>query len=102
MRDHGHFLGKAFDMLCLTLEIGERYEDREIGVGVAGCLDPVVQQALHALPYAVAPGPDDHAASHTRFFGHFGSADDFLVPGCKIIVAPGVQGMAYLGHVIFP
>ena len=98
MRDHRHFLGKAFDMLGLTLEIGERDEDREIGIFMPRRLDPVVEQALHALPDAEAPRADHHAAAHARFLGHFGGTDDILVPGREIVFAPGVQGMADIGH----
>ena len=98
MRDHCHFLGEAFDMLSLALEIRQRDEDREIGVFMPGRLDPVVEQALHPLPDAEAPRADHHAAAHARFLGHFGGTDDILVPGREIVFAPGVQGMADIGH----
>ena len=102
MRDHRHFLCEAFDMLCLALEVRQRDEDREIGVFMPRRLDPVVEQTLHAFPDAKAPRADHHAATHARFLGHFGGADDVLVPGGEIIVAARVQGMADLGHGQYP
>ena len=102
MRDHRHFLGKAFDMFGLALEIRQRDEDREIGVFMARRLDPVVEQALHPFPDAEAPRADHHAAAHARFLGHFGSADDFLIPGGEIVFAARGQRMADLGHVDIP
>jgi hypothetical protein len=87
VRDHGHFLGEPIDVLCLLLEIGERDEEREIAVLVAGRLDPVVEQALDALPDAVAPRADDHATADAGFLGEVGLGDDGLVPGGEIRLA---------------
>ena len=85
-------------MLGLALEIGQRDEQREIDVVVALRLDAVVEQPLHPLPNAEAPGLDHHAAAHARFLGHVGGGDDLLVPGGKILGAAGGQGVANLGH----
>ena len=82
-----HLLGEALDVLGLLLEIGERDEEREIAILVAGRLDSVVEEALDPLPDAVTPGANDHAAAHARFLGEVGFGDDGLVPGGEIRLA---------------
>ena len=93
MRDDRHLLGEAVDMLGLLLEIGERDEQREIAILVAGRLDAIVEQALDPLPDAIAPRPDDHAAAHAAFLGHVGLGDDGLVPFGEIGFAGDVERM---------
>jgi hypothetical protein len=96
--DHRHLLGEAFDVGRLADEVAERDEQREIGVFDPGGLDPRVEQALHALPDAVAPRFDHHAAADARFLGHVGGGDDLLVPGGEVVFALDGQGMADGGH----
>ena len=94
MGDHRHFLGEAFDMLRLTLEIRQRDEDREIAIVMPRILDPLIEQALDAFPDAIAPRLDHHAAAHTRFLGEICCGDDFLIPLRKIVGALHRQGVA--------
>ena len=94
MGDDRHLLGEALDMGRLALEIGKRDEDREVDVLDARRLDPVIHQALDALPYAEAPRLDHHAAAHARFLRHVGRGDDLLVPLGEIVGAPSVERVA--------
>ncbi len=96
--DDRHLLGKAFDVLGLAGEVGERDEQREVAVLYACGLDPVIHQALDALPDAVAPRLDHHAAAHAGFLGEVGGADDFLIPLGKVVFALDGERVADLGH----
>ena len=96
--DDRHFLGEAFDVVRLTLEIGERDEQGEVGIVVAGGLDPVVEQALDAFPDAVAPRLDDHAPAHAGLFGHLPFGNGGLIPGGEIVFAFDGEGVADVGH----
>ncbi len=98
MRDDRHFLGKALDVFGLLGEIGQRNEQRKIAVLDACRLYPVVHQALNALPDAIPPGLDDHAAAHAGFFGHLGFGNDFLIPLGKISVSRRGEGVFDGGH----
>ena len=93
-----HFLGKAIDVVCLTFKIGKRDEEREIGVVDTGFFDPVVHQALNALPNAITPRLDHHAAAHARLFSEVGSANDFLIPFGEIVFALHIERVANVGH----
>ena len=55
MGDHRHFLGEAFDMLGLLGDEGERDEQREIAILVAGGLDAAVQLRLDLFPDPHSP-----------------------------------------------
>ena len=96
--DHRHLFGEALDMFRLALKIGERNEDRKIGIVVAGRFDPIIKKPLHPFPNAIAPWLDNHATAHARFLGHIGSCDDFLIPCSKIISTAGCKSMANFGH----
>ncbi len=78
-------------MIGLALEIGEWDEERKIGVLDAGGLDAVIHQALVALPDAIAPRLDHHAAAHSRFFGEIGGGDDLLIPFSKVVFALHIE-----------
>ena len=97
MRDDRHFLGEAVDMLGLLLEIGERDEEREIAIFVAGRLDLRVQQLLHPFPDAIPPGTNDHAAAHAAFLRHVGFGDDGLIPGGEILFAGNGKSVLHEG-----
>ena len=51
---------------------------------MSGLAEPAVQELLHPLPDAVAPGPDDHAAAHAGLLGEVGLIHHGLVPGGKV------------------
>ncbi len=80
MRDHGAFLGEPRGVLLFLGQERQGDEQREIGVDVAGGLEPVVEFALHLFPDGVAVGFDDHAAAHRRMLGEVGAFDDVEVP----------------------
>ena len=67
--DDRHLLGEALDVLGLLREIAERDEQRKIAILVPRRLDAVIKQPLHPLPDAIAPRPDDHAATHAALLG---------------------------------
>ena len=96
--DDRHLLGEALDVLGLAGEVRKRDEQREVAVRDARGLDAVVHQALDALPDAVAPGLDHHAAAHARFLGEVGGGDDFLIPLGEIVFALDGKRVADLGH----
>ena len=58
--DDGELGGEALDVLGLASQVALGDEEREVGVLVAGRLDPAVELALEQLPDAVAVGADDH------------------------------------------
>ena len=101
MGDDRAFLGEALDVRGFLLHEGQRDEQREVGVLVAGGLEHVVQRALHVLPERVAPRLDDHAAAHGGVLGQVGGADDLLVPLGVVLFAGGRDrgfgGLAGLG-----
>ncbi len=91
--------GEALDVLGLLLEVGERDEEREVGVLVAGGLEASVELGLDVLPEGVAPGLDDHAAADRGVLRQVGGADDLLVP-LRVVLGPGRgDGGFRLGHV---
>ena len=101
MRDHRAFLGEAFDVLRLLLQVAQRNEEREIGVLVSGGLEHGVERALHVFPHAVAPRLDHHAAAHLGILRQIGGAHDLLIPFGKIFVAARGDGgfwVVGLGH----
>ena len=96
MGDDRHLLGEAFDVIGFLLEIAQGDEEREIAILMAGRLDAIVEQALDALPDAISPWPDDHAAAHAALLGEIGLGDDGLVPGGEILLAG--DGKRMLDH----
>src|SRR6476660_10215765 len=87
MRNHGTFLGEAFDVLSFLGEITQRNEQGKIGVAVAGGANHRVELTLHVFPDPVAPRTNDHATAHVRRLGQFSDANHLLVPRRKIFVA---------------
>ena len=96
VRDDGAFLGEAFDMLRLLLEIRQRDEEREVGVLVTGLLEHPVEDRLHPLPHRVAERLDDHASADRRLLGEIGRLDDLLIPLRVVLGAGG--GDCVVGH----
>ena len=85
--DYGAFRGEAFGMLRFLFQIGDRNQEGEIGVRMAGVLEALVQVLLNEFPNGVAPWLDDHAAAHLGIFRHVGGLDDLLVPLGEILGA---------------
>ena len=52
----------------------------EIGVLHARFLEHSVKSLLHALPYGITVGLDDHAAAHRRLLGKVGLDYQVVVP----------------------
>ena len=77
---YGAFFRESFDVLGLFLEKALGDEDGEVGVDVTRGLEAAVEISLHILPDGVAPGLDDHAATHRRVLGEIGGAHHLLVP----------------------
>ena len=92
MRNDRAFLGEAFHVFGFFCEITQRNKQREIGVAMSGGVKHRVELALHVFPDPVAPRPNHHAAAHVGRLGHFGRADDLLIPLRKIFVPPGRDG----------
>ena len=84
---HRALLGEALDVLGLPLQVAQRDEQREVGVGVAGVLEHAVEDALHVLPQRVAPRLDHHAAAHRRQLRQVGGAHHLLIPLGVVLVA---------------
>ena len=89
VRDHRALLGEALDVLGFFRQVGNRDEQREIGVLVAGVLEHPVQGPLHLLPDGVSVGPDDHAAAHRAVVGQLGPGDQLVVPGREVLGTGG-------------
>ena len=85
--DYGAFRGEAFGMLRFLFQIGDRNQEGEIGVRMAGVLEALVQVLLNEFPNGVAPWLDDHAAADLGIFRHVGGLDDLLVPLGEILGA---------------
>ena len=62
-------------------------EQREIAVFHASSFDFRIHQLLDAFPHAIAPWPDNHAPTDTRFFCEVGLRNDFLIPAREILRA---------------
>ena len=84
-RHPGHLGREALDVLGLLLQEALGDEQREIGVDVAGGLDPAVQEPLDVLPDGVAVRADDHHPLHRGVVGQLGLLDDLEVPAGKIL-----------------
>ena len=76
----GHLRREALDVLGLLQQQALGNQQREVGVDVAGRLDPVVELPLDQLPDGVAVRPDDHEALDRRIVGQLGLADDVQIP----------------------
>ena len=87
MRDHCHFFGKALYMVGFFFEEGQWNEQWKVAIFNASGFDFCIHQLLDAFPHAIAPGPNDHTATHARFFGQIGFRDDFLIPAREILSA---------------
>lgn len=87
--NYGAFRCKAFSMLGFLFQVGDGDEQGEVGIGVAGVLEALVQVLLDEFPDGVAPRLDDHAAAHFGVFRHVGSLDDLLVPLGEVLGAGG-------------
>ena len=88
--DDCHFLCETIDMVGFLLKEAQGNEQREIAVLDAGVFDRGVHHRLDALPDAIAPRLDHHAAAHPRFLGEVGFGNDILIPGREI----GLPGYA--------
>src|SRR6476469_7117879 len=87
MRNHGTFLGEAFDVLSFPGEITQRNEQGKIGVAMTGSANQRVELSLHVFPDPVAPRTNDHATADVRRLGQFGGPNHLLIPLGKIFVA---------------
>ena len=98
MRDDRHFLGEAVDVVGFLLEEGQGDEQREVAILYACRLDARVHQLLDALPDAITPRTDDHAAAHAAFLGKIGLADHSLIPGREVLFARYGEGVLDVGQ----
>jgi hypothetical protein len=100
--DPGDLGGETRDVLGFLHQVAFGDEQGEIGVEVAGGLDPAVQAVAHVFPEGVAVGLDDHAALDVGIVGQVGLAHDVDVPLRKILGARGqrlLKGLPFLlGH----
>ena len=64
VRDYCHFFSKALDMVRLFFEEGQWDEQWKVAVFNASSFDFRIHQLLDAFPHPIAPGPNDHAATH--------------------------------------
>ena len=78
--DYGAFRGEAFGMLRFLFQIGDRNQEGEIGVRVAGVLEALVQVFLNEFPDGVTPWLDDHAATHCRLFSQISLNNQIIIP----------------------
>jgi hypothetical protein len=99
MGDDRHLLGEAIDMIGLLLEEGQGDEQRKIAILDARRLDPRIHQLLDALPDAIAPGADHHAAAHARFLRQIGLGYDRLIP-CGEILGAGDGKCVFHGMIL--
>ena len=88
MRDHRALLGEALNVGGFLFQEAQRDEQREVRVHVPGGLEHAIEHALDVLPDRVAPGLDDHAATHGGILRQVGGANHLLVP-FGIIFSPG-------------
>ena len=99
MRDDGAFLREAFDVRGFLLQEGQRNEQREVGVLVAGRLEHLIQHPLHVLPQRVAPRLDHHASAHGRILGEVRGTDDLLIPlGVVVLTRRRDGGAGFIAH----
>jgi hypothetical protein len=92
VRDDGAFLGETLHMLRLLLQVGERNEQREVGILVPRGLEHAVEDRLHPLPDGVAVRLDHHAAAHRRLLGEVGGPHHLLIPLGIVLGAGGADG----------
>ena len=83
--DYRQLRGESLDMLGLTLQVRFRYQEREVGVLVAGVFDPAVQLTLQKLPHAVPVGPHDHGPAHRSPVRQLSLDDELVVPGREVL-----------------
>ena len=98
MRDHRALGSEALGVFRLLFQIGQRDEQREIGVLVARRFEAPVKLLLDELPDAISPWFDDHAAARFRVLRHVGGLDDLLVPLGEILGAGGADGGLFCEH----
>ena len=96
MGDDGQFGTESFDVLGLAPQVALGDEQREVGVGHPGRLDPAVDLGLHPLPDGVAVGADDHGPPDRPVVGQFGLGHDVLVPAGEVVC---LRGENAFGHV---
>ena len=78
--DDSALLSEALDVVGFLAEEALRDEEREVGIVVSCFLEHVVELALHALPYSIAVGLDDHTATHGGTFRQVSLDDEILIP----------------------
>ena len=84
MRDDGELGAESLDMLGLALQIALRDQQREVGVGRAGRLDPPVHVRLQQFPDRVPIRSDDHGPPHRPVVGELGFGNHILEPSGKV------------------